>query len=107
MKRIMGRMNGLIRIAKKRQEKGSEIDKLVGRQIERNLKMAKRIIGEEIVCCQDCICCITLDCAVEIGEITKEEAERYQTENQCLCLRYKRPKKLSDFCSEGERDETC
>ena len=100
-------MNGLIRIAKKRQEKGSEIDKLVGRQIERNLKMVKRIIGEEITCCQDCICCIPLDYAAEIGELTEEEAESYQKESEGLCLKYKKPKLLSDFCSEGEKYATC
>ena len=49
MKKLFIRINGLLHIAEKREKRGSEIDKIVGRQVARNLKMVKKIIKEEIV----------------------------------------------------------
>lgn len=46
MQKIIKRINGLIKIARKRQENENEQDKLIGKQVERNLKMVKKIIGE-------------------------------------------------------------
>lgn len=48
MEKVFRRINGLIRIAQKRQQSDNEIDKLIGRQVERNLKMVKKIVAEEI-----------------------------------------------------------
>ncbi len=43
---LFKRIDGLIKIARKRQENENEQDKLIGKQVERNLKMVKKIIGE-------------------------------------------------------------
>lgn len=91
MERLMKRINGLIYIAQKRQVNDSEVGKTIGRQVERNLKMAKKIIGEEIVTCQYCAY------AKESSEI-KNYGYKCELSNQ-----YER---ANDYCSRGERCKT-
>ncbi len=74
IKKVYKRLNGLIRIAEKKQVHGGEIDKIVGKQVERNVKMAKRIIGEEIVECEHCEYYYELPDAIDCGHISLETA---------------------------------
>ena len=86
IKNAMKRINGLIRIAQKRQEKGSETDKLIGRQVERNLKMAKKIICQEIICCAACKHRRSVPEAVDEGLVSYEEAsDMFREGADCVC----------------------
>ena len=111
MKKIMGRINGLIRIAEKREKKGTEMDRLIGRQVARNLKMVKKIIGEEIVCCPECLSFVSIEDLLEEDGIGREEAElAVEQGNAGMCIidgdagdgKFVRG---CDFCSFGIRDE--
>lgn len=106
MKKIMGRINGLIRVAEKRMERGSEVDRLVGRQIMRNLKMVKRILGEEIVCCPDCLSFIEIDDLVERGFATELEVEKAREQGNagmCILDDAGRFARACDYCAWGNR----
>ena len=86
IKNATKRINGLIRIAQKRQENGSEYDKLIGRQVERNLKMAKKIICEEIICCAACKHRRDLPDAIDEGIVSYEEAcVMFADGADCVC----------------------
>ena len=74
LKKVYKRIGGLVRIAEKKQTHGGEIDKIVGRQVERNLKMVKRIISEEIVECGCCEYYYELPDAIDCGHISLETA---------------------------------
>lgn len=106
MKKIMKRINGMIRIAQKRQESSqNEVDKLIGRQVERNLKMAKRIIGEEIVQCGQCKHFASANDTVECGYLDEAAAEDMEKENRGFCTLYATSFKTptDGFCHNGER----
>lgn len=106
MKKIMKRINGMIRIAQKRQESSqNEVDKLIGRQVERNLKMVKRIIGEEIVQCGQCKYFASANDALECGYINETTAEIMERESRGFCTFYTKSFKIPTygFCHAGER----
>lgn len=95
---IFVRINGLIRIAEKREAKGGEIDKIVGRQVCRNLKMAKKIIKEEICICQQCVDYIPPEEAEKAGYISEMYGEPVG-----YCPKHKRAAINTDFCSWGQK----
>lgn len=106
MKKIMKRINGMIRIAQKRQKSSqNEADKLIGRQVERNLKMVKRIIGEEIVQCGQCKHFASANAALECGYLDEAAAEAIEKENRGFCTLYANSFKTTTdgFCHAGER----
>lgn len=111
MKKIMGRINGLIRIAEKREKKGTEMDRLIGRQVARNLKMVKKIIGEEIVCCPECLSFVSIDDLLQEGSIGRFEADLAEKQgNAGMCVvdgddGVKKFVRSCDFCSFGARGE--
>ncbi len=103
LKNAMKRINGLIGIAQKRQESGSECDKLIGRQVERNLKMAKKIIVEEIICCAACKHSRTLPEAIDENLVTYDEASGMFKEGaDCVCGLLVIGMQYGSFCSFGE-----
>ena len=105
MKNVQRRINGLIRIAEKRQSKGSEIDKIVGKQVERNLKMARRIVEEEIITCNYCVHKREFTDAIDNDLLTLEKASiMYREGAECWCslLQLGIPKK--GFCHLAELD---
>jgi hypothetical protein len=86
MKRLNKRLGGLIRIAEKKQAHGGEIDKIVGRQVERNLKMVRRIIAEEIIECRNCEFCWEFPDAIDEGHLSLQTAsEMYAAGAECWC----------------------
>lgn len=103
MQKLIRRINGLIRIARKRQENGSEQDKLIGRQVERNLKMVKKIIGEEITFCATCKYRMEFEEAMEENLVSPTEAsEMYVEGAECVCGLLVIGMKNSGYCSFGE-----
>lgn len=103
IKTAMKRINGLIRIAQKRQEKGSDTDKLIGRQVERNLKMAKKIIGEEIICCAACKHRRSVPEAIDEGLVSYEEAsDMFREGADCVCGLLVIEVQNGSYCSFGE-----
>ena len=103
MQKLIRRINGLIRIARKRQENGSEQDKLIGRQVERNLKMVKKIIGEEITWCANCKYRMEFEEAMEENLVSPTEAsEMYVEGAECVCGLLVIGMKNSGYCSFGE-----
>lgn len=75
MQKIIKRINGLIKIARKRQESGGAMDKIIGRQVERNLKMVKKIIGEELTFCAACKHRRSFEEAIEENIVSYQEAK--------------------------------
>ena len=84
---LFKRIDGLIRIARKRQESDNEQDKLIGRQVERNLKMVKKIIGEELTFCANCKYRMEFDEAMEENLVSPTEASEMFAERGGLRLR--------------------
>ena len=83
---LFKRIDGLIKIARKRQENENEQDKLIGRQVERNLKMVKKIIGEEITFCANCKYRMEFDEAMEENLVSPAEASEMFAEGaDCVC----------------------
>lgn len=105
MKNIMKRINGLIRIAQKRQDSLNDIDRLIGRQAERNLRIVKRIIGEEIVQCGQCRHFASPSDALECSYINETVAGIMERESRGFCTLYARNFKTptDGFCHNGER----
>ena len=88
MKRIINSIDRFIGIAEKREEGPGEVDKIVGRQVARNLKMVRKIITEEITCC---------------GECTRRADIEPLGEHTGMCTRTGIVVKPDDFCSRGKR----
>lgn len=108
MNKIMGRINGMKKKAERRAKNGTEIDKIVCRQVLRNLSLAKKIIGEEIVTCEHCLSFVDMDELIRQGAITSTEAEAEETlgnAGMCLLDRYVKYVRLNDYCSFGTRDK--
>lgn len=103
MNNLFKRINGLIRIAEKREESQNATDKLIGRQVARNLKMAKKIIGEEIVFCGECIRSVDIKDAVDRGYITSHIALEVEGTYDGFCPTNNNLIKATDFCSRGKR----
>ena len=104
MKTIIKRIDGLIRIAKRRQENGNELDKTIGRQLERSLRMAKRIIFEEITTCQNCKYGIEFSQAIDENMVSFPEAnEMYCEGADRLCSLLVIGSKNDGYCSRGEK----
>ena len=86
MQKLIRRINGLIKIARKRQESDNEQEKLIGRQVERNLKMVKKIIGEEITWGANCKHRTSFEEAIEENLISfKEGREMFAEGAECVC----------------------
>lgn len=101
---LFKRIDGLIRIARKRQENENEQDKLIGRQVERNLKMVKKIIGEEITFCAACKHSRSFNEAIEENLVSCQEAsEMFAADAECVCGLLVIGMKHSGYCSYGER----
>lgn len=101
---LFKRIDGLIRIAHKRQENENEQDKLIGRQVERNLKMVKKIIGEEITWCANCKYRMEFEEAMEENLVSPTEAsEMYAEDAECVCGLLVIGMKNSGYCSFGEK----
>lgn len=104
MKNIIKRIDGLIRIAKKRQENGSDLDKTISRQLERNLRMVKRIVYEEITTCKDCKYGIEFPQAIDENLVSFLEAnEMYCEGADCLCSLLVIGTQNDGYCSRGEK----
>ena len=104
MKTIIKRIDGLIRIAKRRQENGNELDKTIGRQLERSLRMAKRIIFEEITTCQNCKYGIEFSQAIDENMVSFPEANEMYCEGAArLCSLLVIGSKNDGYCSRGEK----
>lgn len=101
---LFKRIDGLIRIARKRQENENEQDKLIGKQVERNLKMVKKIIGEEITFCASCKHRRSFEEAIEENIVSYQEAKEMFAEGaDCVCGLLVIEKANSGYCSFGER----
>ena len=104
MKNIIKRIDGLIHIAEKRQMRGSELDKAIGRQVERNLRMAKRIIYEEITTCKDCKYGVEFPQAIDENIVSFLEANKMYCEGaDCLCSLLVIGTQNDGYCSRGEK----
>lgn len=104
MKTIIKRIDGLIRIAKRRQDNGSDLDKTIGRQLERNLRMTKRIIYEEITTCQSCKYGMEFPQAIDENLVSFLEANEMCCEGaERLCSLLVIGTKNDGYCSRGEK----
>lgn len=104
MKNIIKRIDGLIRIARRRQENGSDLDKTIGRQLERNLRMAKRIICEEITTCKDCKYGVEFPQAIDENMVSFLEAnEMHCAGADRLCSLLVIGTQNDGYCSRGEK----
>lgn len=104
MQKLIKRIDGLIRIARKRQENGGEQDKLIGRQVERNLKMVKKIIGEELTFCANCKYRMEFDEAMEENLVSPTEtSEMFAEGADCVCGLLVIGMANSGYCSFGEK----
>ena len=105
MKKVFIRINGLLHVAEKREQRGGEIDKIVGRQVARNLKMVKKIIKEEIVHCGQGREFASAQDSVECGYICSGVAELLESRGEGYCT-YKNRNDIvpiNGFCHRGER----
>lgn len=94
----------MIHIAEKRQTRGSELDKVIGRQIERKLRMAKRIIYEEITTCQNCKYGMEFPQAIDENMVSFPEANKMYCEGaDCLCSLLVIGTQNDGYCSRGEK----
>lgn len=104
MKNVIKRIDGLIHIAEKRQTRGSELDKVIGRQIERNLRMTKRIIYEEITTCKDCKYGVEFPQAIDENIVSFLKAnEMYCAGADRLCSLLVIRTQNDGYCSRGEK----
>lgn len=105
MKKVFIRINGLLHIAEKREQRGNEIDKIIARQVTRNLKMVKKILKEEIVQCGQCREFASPQDAVECGYVCSGVAELLESREEGYCT-YKNRNDivpLNGYCHRGER----
>lgn len=105
MKKIFIRINGLLHLAEKRARHDNAIDKIVARQVIRNLKMVKKIIAEEIVQCGQCRDFASPQDSVECGYICSGVAELLESRGEGYCT-YKNRNDivpLNGYCHRGER----
>ena len=101
---LFKRIDGLIKIARKRQENENEQDKLIGRQVERNLKMVKKIIGEELTFCAACKHGRSFEEAIVENLVSPTEASEMFAEGvECVCGLLVIGTKKTGYCSFGER----
>lgn len=104
MQKLIRRINGLIKIARKRQKSDNEQEKLIGRQVERNLKMVKKIIGEELTFCAACKHRRSFEEAIEENIVSYQEAKEMFAEGaDCVCGLLVIGKANSGYCSFGEK----
>ena len=102
--KLFKRIDGLSRIARKRQENGNEQDKLIGRQVERNLKMVKKIIGEELTFCAACKHRRSFEEAIAENLVSCQEAcNMFVEDAECVCGLLVIGMKHSGYCSYGEK----
>ena len=71
MKNIMGRISGIIRSADRKMKRG-EIGVEAFKEVRRDLKLAQKIIFEEITTCDRCLSMVPMDELLQLGKITEK-----------------------------------
>lgn len=107
MKNIMGRISGIIRSADRKLKRG-EIGVEAFKEVRRDLKLAQKIIFEEITTCDRCLSLVPMDELVQLGKITEKEAEAEKilgNVGMCVLERYVKYVRGCDYCSFGVKDD--
>ena len=107
MKNIMGRISGIIRSADRKLKRG-EIGVEAFKEVRRDLKLAQKIIFEEITTCDRCLSMVPMDELVQLGKITEKEAEAEKilgNVGMCVLERYVKYVRGCDYCSFGVKDD--
>ena len=107
MKNIMGRISGIIRSADRKMKRG-EIGVEAFKEVRRDLKLAQKIIFEEITTCDRCLSMVPMDELVQLGKITEKEAEAEKilgNVGMCVLDRYVKYVRGCDYCSFGVKDD--
>ena len=105
MKNIMGRISGIIRSADRKMKRG-EIGVEAFKEVRRDLKLAQKIIFEEITTCDRCLSMVPMDELVQLGKITEKEAEAEKilgNVGMCVLERYVKYVRGGDYGSVGVR----
>ena len=103
MKNIMGRISGIIRSADRKMKRG-EIGVEAFKEVRRDLKLAQKIIFEEITTCDRCLSLVPMDELLQLGKITEKEAEAEKilgNVGMCVLERYVKYVRGCDYCSFG------
>lgn len=107
MKNIMGRISGIIRSADRKMKRG-EIGVEAFKEVRRDLKLAQKIIFEEITTCDRCLSLVPMDELLQLGKITEKEAEAEKilgNIGMCVLERYVKYVRGCDYCSFGVKDD--
>ena len=111
MKNIMGRISGIIRSENRKLKRG-EIGIEAYREVRRSLKLAQKIIFEEIVTCDRCLSFVGIDELIRQGAITSTDADAEEALGHtgiCLIDRDERNSLKyvcsCDYCSFGAKDD--
>lgn len=107
MKNIMGRISGIIRSADRKMKRG-EIGVEAFKEVRRDLKLAQKIIFEEIVTCDRCLPMVPMDELLQLGKITEKEAEAERilgNVGMCVLERYVKYVRGCDYCSFGAKGD--
>ena len=86
MKNIMGRISGIIRSANRKLKRG-EIGIEAYREVRRDLKLAQKIIFEEITTCDRCLSMVPMDELLQLGKSPKrkQRQKEYWETSGCAC----------------------
>ena len=106
MKNIMGRISGIIRSADRKMKRG-EIGVEAFKEVRRDLKLAQKIIFEEITTCDRCLSMVPIDELLQLGKITEKEAEAEKilgNVGMCVLERYVKYVRGCDYCSFGVKE---
>ena len=107
MKNILGRISGIIRSADRKMKRG-EIGVEAFKEVRRDLKLAQKIIFEEITTCDRCMSLVPMDELVQLGKITEKEAEAEKilgNVGMCVLERYVKYVRGCDYCSFGVKGD--
>lgn len=107
MKKIQEKIAWLQKIAECRMRQEDETDRLIGKQVSRNLKMVEAVIEDRIVCCEKCIMYESLEQLIEEGFISSTIADREEAignDGMCIMEEQRKFVRKCDFCSWGVRD---
>ena len=107
MKNIMGRISGIIRSADRKMKRG-EIGVEAFKEVRRDLKLAQKIIFEEITTCDRCLSMVPMDELLQLGKITEKEAEAEKilgNVGMCVLERYVKYVRGCDYCSFGVKED--
>ena len=107
MEKIIGRISGIIRAADRKLKRG-EIGAEAYKEVRRDLKLAQKIILEEIVTCDRCLSLVPMDELVQFGKITEKEAEAEEilgNIGMCVLDRYVKYVRGCDYCSFGVKGD--